>query len=189
MTTTTPKRRRPIRIAVFAIAFCAVLAQSTLAASASADKPEWWKALQVRSEGMSRLCGPNGKMAVVGPQAEKRVCGTVTPAWFTALRVRSEGMQRLCSPSRAPVSLTAEARARLCGLSPSSSPPETFRSASGPEPAPASVSATGGFDWGDAAVGAGSSLGTVLILGGAISLALRRRHGREPSAGTSALAR
>lgn len=191
MTSATPKRRRLIGLAVFAISLCAVLVPSSLAASGSTEEPEWRKALRIRSEGMSRLCGPNGKMALIGPQAEKRVCGTVTPAWLTALRVRSEGMQRLCSPSGGPVALTSDARTRLCGVgSTSNSTPKTRRSASGLEPAPVSVSARGGFDWGDAAIGAGSSLGIVLILGGAVLLVLRRRHeDHERSAGTSALAR
>jgi hypothetical protein len=191
MTSTTSKRRRLIGIAVFSISLCVVLVPSALAASGPAKEPEWQKALRIRSEGMSELCGPNGTMALVGREAEKRVCGTVTPAWLTALRVRSEGMQRLCSPSGGPVALTSDARTRLCGVgSTSNSAPKTRQSATGFEPAPTSVSAGRGFDWGDAAIGAGSSLGIVLILGGAVLLVLRRRdEGHERSAGTSALAR
>jgi hypothetical protein len=48
--------------------------------------------------------------------------------------------------------------------------------------APVSSTETNGFDWGDAAIGAGSAFGAVLLASGVVVLTRRRRHaGAQPT--------
>ena len=55
--------------------------------------------------------------------------------------------------------------------------PDSDRSAPAGAPAAAPVSGSGGFDWADAAVGAGIALGGSALVGGTV-VAVRRHGGR-----------
>ena len=51
-------------------------------------------------------------------------------------------------------------------------------------PVVVSVSESGGFDWGDAAIGAGGAAGLLLVAGGTAAYATRRRHAQATGVAT-----
>lgn len=80
------------------------------------------------------------------------------------------------------VAATGAAAAPVASAMPLPDDPPVGSAAYAPQPQPVKTVQSGGFDFGDAAIGAGATLGLLVLAGGGTFAMTRMRNGQVPAA-------